>query len=242
MSDPKAIVQRLRKLYPNAECSLHYKSPFQLLAATILSAQCTDERVNKVTPILFAKFPDAESLAKASQAEIEQIIQSTGFFRAKAKSLCGMAKTLVEKYKGEVPQSIEELIQLPGVGRKTANVVLGNAFHKPAGIVVDTHVKRLAFRMGLTRNKDPEKVEADLNRLFSPKLWTEIPHWLIQHGRRVCTARSPDCAHCPLFQVSRGGGLCPRKGLPKLKIASTNLKHNVNVKKNGVRWKDLAES
>jgi endonuclease-3 len=211
MRDDEKIIQILHKTYPDAKCSLDYRTPFQLLIATILSAQCTDERVNKVTPLLFQKYPDAKSMAKASPEAIQKIIMTTGFFRAKAKSLLGTSKALAENYKGEVPQSIEELVQLPGVGRKTANVVLGNIFNKPAGIVVDTHVKRLAFRLGWTKKKDPEKIEIELSKRFDPSLWTEVPHLLIHHGREICMARNPQCPDCPVLK------LCPRKGLPKLK-------------------------
>jgi len=201
------LIRRLRKLYGHAKCSLDFENPFQLTVATILSAQCTDERVNKVTPDLFKKFPTPAALADASQKEIETLIKSTGFYRNKSKSLRGMAMAVTKKFGGEIPQTMTDLHSLPGVGRKTANVVLGNAFGKPDGIVVDTHVKRLAFRLGLTRETTPEKVEIDLNQIISRKDWVDFPHWLINHGRRICSARSPKCRECPIVD------LCPRKGL-----------------------------
>ncbi len=203
------VLDVLMRVYADAKCSLNYEDPFQLLAATILSAQCTDERVNKVTPNLFEKYPDAKKLAAAKQKDVEKIIASTGFFRNKAKSLIGMSRNVAEKYNGVIPQTMEELVHLPGVGRKTANVVLGNAFGKPAGVVVDTHVKRLSFRLGLSKQTDPTKVEQDLNKIIPEKYWTELPHWLIQHGRQICKARKPDCVSCPLLK------LCPRKGFAK---------------------------
>lgn len=200
-------IKVLSQTYADAKCSLTYTNPFELLVATILSAQCTDERVNKVTPNLFKRFPNSLSLSQAKQVDVEKLIASTGFFRNKAKSLIGMAKTVVEKHEGRIPRTMDELIHLPGVGRKTANVVLGNAFHKPDGVVVDTHVKRLSFRLGLTKNTNPEKVERDLNRIVPQKYWTELPHWLIQHGRQICKARKPDCASCVLQK------LCPKRGV-----------------------------
>ena len=199
----KTIIQKLKRYYPEAHCALHHHGPLQLLMATILSAQCTDERVNKVTPELFARFPTAVNFAQASLTEIERIIHSTGFFRSKAKSLKGAGQVIVEKFAGEVPRTVEELTSLPGVGRKTANVVLGNAFGLAHGIVVDTHVKRLAFRLGLTRHKTPELVERDLLKLVPKADWIQFSHWLIFHGRQVCKARRPICEKCPLE------GLCP---------------------------------
>jgi len=199
----KTIIQKLKRYYPEAHCALHHHGPLQLLMATILSAQCTDERVNKVTPELFARFPTAVNFAQASLTEIERIIHSTGFFRSKAKSLKGAGQVIVEKFAGEVPRTVEELTSLPGVGRKTANVVLGNAFGLAHGIVVDTHVKRLAFRLGLTRQKTPELVERDLLKLVPKADWIQFSHWLIFHGRQVCKARRPICEKCPLE------GLCP---------------------------------
>jgi endonuclease-3 len=200
------IIQRLMEAYPNAHCELDFETPFQLLVATILSAQCTDKRVNIVTRTLFPKYPSPFELAAVSQDELELAIKSTGFYRGKAKNLRAMAKDLVEKYRGEVPGTMGELTQLAGVGRKTANVVLGNAFSIAEGIVVDTHVARLAKRLDLTRRDEPEKIEADLMRLVPQSQWTIFSHWLIWHGRRRCYARNPDCANCEI------GSLCPSFG------------------------------
>ena len=194
----QCIIERLHEVYPNAHCELDFETPFQLLVATILSAQCTDKRVNIVTRDLFPKYPTASELAAVSQDELELAIKTTGFYRNKAKNLRAMAKDLVEKYRGEVPRSMEELTQLAGVGRKTANVVLGNAFSIEEGIVVDTHVARLAKRFDLTKKEEPEKIEADLMRLVPKSQWTIFSHWLIWHGRRRCFARNPDCANCEI--------------------------------------------
>src|SRR5579875_824441 len=200
------IVRKLAQLYPDAHCALHYDNPLQLLVATILSAQCTDERVNRVTPALFARYPDAKAFATAKQAELEKYIQSTGFFRSKAKNIIACCRQLVERYGGEVPQTMEELVTLPGIGRKTANVLLGNLFAVP-GIPVDTHVRRLSWRMGLSEHKDPVKIERDLMALVPRKEWTMFGHRMIFHGRRVCHARKPLCGQCPL------AALCPRRGV-----------------------------
>jgi endonuclease-3 len=197
------IFKRLRKAYPDAHCELDHTGPYQLLAATILSAQCTDKRVNLVTPTLFARYPNAEALAMADPRELEELIKPTGFFRNKTRSLLGMAGGLLDRFGGKVPARMEDLITLPGVGRKTANVVLGVAFDKPAGVVVDTHVGRVSRRLGLTRHSDPVKVESVLTRLFPQKNWTLLSHLLIFHGRRVCVARRPRCAECVL------NDLCP---------------------------------
>lgn len=202
------IYEILEAEYPDAHCALDHGNPFQLLAATILSAQCTDERVNMVTPILFARFPDPRALAGADQSEVEEIVRSTGFFRSKAKNLIGMADAVVERHGGEVPRDMEALVALPGVGRKTANVVLGNAFGIDEGVVVDTHVKRLAGRMGLTSEKTPEKIEPDLMGLFDRERWTMLSHLLIFHGRQVCNARKPACNECTLAH------LCPASTVP----------------------------
>jgi endonuclease III len=202
----RAIIEKLKEAYPNAHCELDFRTPLQLLIATILSAQCTDKRVNLVTPSIFRDYPTAEDLATASQDELEQAIKSTGFYRSKAKNLRAMANILVEKYGGEVPRGMEELTQLPGVGRKTANVVLGNAFSLAEGIVVDTHVARLAKRFKLTKSEDPERIETDLMRLVPKTYWTDFSHWLIWHGRRRCYARNPDCLNCEL------GTVCPSYG------------------------------
>ena len=198
---PGEVFTRLHREYPGAHCELDHANPFQLLAATILSAQCTDKRVNMVTPALFARYPTPESLAVAEPGDVEAIIRTTGFFRSKAKNLIGMATGLVDRFHGQMPRTIEELITLPGVGRKTANVLLGDAFGIAAGVVVDTHVGRLSRRLGLTKATDPVKVERDLMRLFPPEHWTLLAHLLIFHGRRVCYARRPQCEHCVLHDI-----------------------------------------
>jgi endonuclease-3 len=195
--------------YPDAVCELDSRDPYELLVATILSAQCTDARVNQVTPELFRRWPDAAALAGADQAEIEAVIRSTGFYRNKARSLLGMAGAVVERHGGVVPRTMDQLTALPGVGRKTANVVLGTAYGIAAGVVVDTHVARLSQRLGLTRSTEPEKIERDLMRIFPSTTWVALAHRLILHGRRVCAARAPACERCAL------AGLCPRKGVEK---------------------------
>jgi len=195
------VLSRLKRAYPDAHCELDHETPLQLLVATILSAQCTDKRVNMVTPSLFQTFPTAASLADAPQEKLEEIIRSTGFFRNKAKSLIGLGKALVERHNSEVPDSMDTLVRLPGVGRKTANVVLGNAFRKNDGIVVDTHVGRLSLRLGLSKKSDPVKVEQDLMPLFPRKDWALLAHLLIFHGRRVCDARAPKCEICVLSDI-----------------------------------------
>jgi len=205
-----AILTALEKLYPNPRCALFFRNPLELLVATILSAQCTDVRVNQVTPVLFARYPDVRSLAMADLAELEEIIRSTGFFRNKAKNIIGCATALLEQHQGEVPSTMAELTALPGVGRKTANVVLGNAFDVP-GLVVDTHVKRLARRFGWTRSADPVKIEQDLCQLVPPEKWTNTSHLLILHGRALCKAPTPLCSTCPLTP------LCPRIGVNRSK-------------------------
>ncbi len=201
-----SIARKLAKLYPDAHCALDYDTPLQLLVATILSAQCTDERVNRVTPALFARYPDARAFAAAKPSELEKLIQSTGFFRNKAKNILACCQKLVEQHDGEVPRTMEELVPLPGVGRKTANVILGNAFDVP-GIPVDTHVGRLSRRMGLSEHDDPVKVERDLMELIPRKDWTMFAHRMIFHGRQVCQARKPQCETCSL------AALCPRRGV-----------------------------
>jgi endonuclease-3 len=195
------VLERLKAEYPDAHCELDYRNPFELLCATILSAQCTDVRVNMVTPALFARYPDARALSEASQADVEEIVRTTGFFRAKAKSLIGMGTMLVERYDGEVPRTVAELVPLPGVGRKTANVVLGNAFGINEGIVVDTHVQRLARKLGLTREADAIGIEQALMPLFPREDWALLSHLLIWHGRRRCTARKPDCGRCVICEI-----------------------------------------
>ena len=195
------VFDSLHHEYPDAHCELDFKTPFQLLAATILSAQCTDKRVNMVTPELFRRYPDARALADASQDDVEAIIKTTGFYRNKAKNLIGMANALVDRYHGEVPRTMDELVTVPGAGRKTANVVLGNAFGIDVGVVVDTHVGRLSRLLGLTKEEDPVKVEQVLMRLFPRDHWTLLSHLLIFHGRRVCIARRPQCEHCVLHDI-----------------------------------------
>lgn len=197
------IIDGLRGLYPDVRCELNHENAFQLIVATILSAQCTDERVNMVTPELFRRWPDAGALAGADQGELEKVIHSTGFFRNKAKNLLGMARKLVELHGGEVPRTMVELLALPGVARKTANVVLGTAFRIPSGVVVDTHVMRLSNLLGLTQQKDPVKIEQDLQGLLPREEWIDFSHRLIWHGRRVCIANRPRCADCPLPCPSR---------------------------------------
>ena len=195
------VFARLKLAHPDAHCELDHETPLQLLMATILSAQCTDKRVNMVTPLLFERFPTAQALADAQQEELEEMIKSTGFFRNKAKSLIGLGKALVERHGGAVPDSMETLVKLPGVGRKTANVILGNAFGKNEGVVVDTHVGRLSLRLGLTRETDPVKVERELMPLIPREDWTMLAHVLVFHGRRICYARTPKCEICVLSEI-----------------------------------------
>ena len=204
------IVRRLAKAYPDAVCSLDFHSPLELLVATILSAQCTDVRVNQVTKTLFRKYPTAAHYANAKLSELERDIQSTGFFRNKAKSIQNCCRTLLERYEGQVPKEMERLVELPGIGRKTANVVLGTACGIAAGVVVDTHVARISRRLGLTNEKAPEKIEQDLMAQVAPKDWIALSHRMIYHGRRLCTARNPKCDECPL------GPVCPRIGVQEM--------------------------
>lgn len=206
----KAVYRRLGTLYPDAHCALHHKDPFQLLIATILSAQCTDQRVNLVTPALFARFPNPAAFAGAELTDIEEMIRSTGFFRAKAKNIRAACRAIVDRHCGQVPGSLDDLVTLPGVGRKTANVVLGDGFGVP-GITVDTHVGRLSRRLGFTRNTDPVKVERDLMQIWAKKDWTTYNHRMIFHGRQVCFARTPACSRCALID------LCPRIGVTQSK-------------------------
>jgi endonuclease III len=200
-----AIVSRLAEDYDEAECALVHRSAYELLVATILSAQCTDARVNMVTPPFFLRWPDAASLAAARQEEVEEAVHSTGFFRNKAKNLIGMARAVVEHHGGQVPDTMEALLHLPGVARKTANVLLGTWFRKAEGVVVDTHVGRIAGKLRLTREKDPAKVERDLMALLPREEWTAFSHRVILHGRRICVARKPKCAACSLRE------LCPSR-------------------------------
>ncbi|NOZ28983.1 MAG: endonuclease III [Chloroflexi bacterium] len=206
MTEPERVAEILRRLeeaYPTAQCALHHTNPLELLVATILSAQCTDERVNQVTQELFRKYPTVEDYAFANPEELEQDIRPTGFYRNKARHIQNAARMILERFGGRVPDTMEELLQLPGVARKTANVVLGVAFHKAEGIVVDTHVKRVSRRLGLTREQDPKKIEQDLMRIIPRERWIDFGHQMIWHGRQICQARKPDCPNCPL------NDLCP---------------------------------
>lgn len=205
----KRIIAGLARTYPDAHCELDHGNPLQLLVATILSAQCTDKRVNLVTPGLFQRYPTAADYARAPLGELEQAIKTTGFFRNKAKSLKTACQALLERHGGQVPRTMEELTELGGVGRKTANVVLGNAFNINCGVVVDTHVARLSRRLGLTREAEPQKIEQALMPLVPQAQWTLFSHWLIWHGRRRCFARKPDCPGCEIKD------LCPRVGVPR---------------------------
>jgi endonuclease-3 len=220
------VVRRLKAAYPDAHCALNFHTPLQLLVATILSAQCTDVRVNIVTKDLFQKYPDAEAFAKARQADLEKAIQSTGFFRNKAKNIKACCTDLVAKHDGRVPENLDALVTLAGVGRKTANVVLGTAFGIPSGVVVDTHVARLSKRLGLTRHGEPVKIERDLMQLLPKREWVEFSHRMIAHGRKICIARKPRCEECPLLSI------CPQLGVaekrptkpgvePKKRVART---------------------
>lgn len=214
------VTRRLARHYPAAECALNHSNPLELLVATILSAQCTDERVNQVTPELFKKYPTAAALAKAPTDDLERIIQSTGFFRSKAKNIQACCRALVEEHGGEIPRDMESLVKLGGVGRKTANVLLGTAFGIPSGVVVDTHVGRLSIRLGLTKQTDPAKVERDLMELLPQKEWIAFSHRMIHHGRQICVARRPKCEICPLNDI------CPKVGVkePEAKAAGKPLR------------------
>ena len=203
----KRVLNALVELYPTVHCALDYRNAFELLVATVLSAQCTDARVNKVTPALFERFPDPAALAAADQDEVEGLIFTTGFFRSKAKNLIGLAGSLVADHGGAVPTRLEDLTALPGVGRKTAHVVLGNAFAIASGVVVDTHVKRLSFRLGLTNRTDPGHIESDLAAVIPRKHWVDFSHRLIAHGRSTCPALRPRCPSCPLLSI------CPQRGV-----------------------------
>lgn len=200
------IVRLLRAEFPRPRTALDYRTPFQLLVATILSAQCTDARVNLVTPALFRRYPDAEAMARADIKDLEGLVRSTGFFHAKAKSIKGCSSALVRDHGGKLPREIDAMVKLPGVGRKTANVVLGSAFGIASGVVVDTHVKRLAGRMGLSTEEDPEKIEADLMKLVPQKDWVDFGHLMVLHGRKTCAARKPACDKCAV------AGVCPSAG------------------------------
>jgi endonuclease III len=201
MAPPVDTLDRLHAIHPDAHCELDHQNAFQLLCATVLSAQTTDVNVNKATPKLFAKYPNARALAKAEQLDVEPYVATLGFFRQKSKSLIGLAKALVENHGGEVPRTMEELIKLPGVGRKTANVVMGVMWNAPDGVVVDTHVQRIAQRLGWTKNTEPVKIEQDLCKLLPRDRWNMTSHILIFHGRRICLARKPDCEKCGVNDV-----------------------------------------
>jgi endonuclease-3 len=203
----RQVVRLLKRLYPDATCALVHANPFELLIATVLSAQCTDKRVNMVTPALFRRYPDARSLAGANQEDLEELIRSTGFFRSKAKNIKAMAAALAEQHDGELPRDVDVLTKLAGVGRKTANVVLGTAYGIASGVVVDTHVKRLAFRLGLTSRKQPTQIEQDLMSVVPRTEWVNLSHRLIHHGRQVCLARKPRCTQCGLASI------CPKCGV-----------------------------
>lgn len=209
-SRARKVIRRLKNEFPDAECALNHDSAFQLLVATILSAQCTDVRVNMATPELFQKFPDADALSKSTQKAVEKIVKPLGFFRNKATNIRNMAKELIALHNGEVPQDMDAMVALPGVGRKTASVVLGTWFGIPSGVVVDTHVKRISGLLGLTESKNPEIVERDLMAILPKKEWIKFSHRIILHGRRTCIARRPQCSGCPLLVA------CPRVGLEPL--------------------------
>lgn len=202
-----AVLARLKKRYPEPETMLDHRNPWELLVATVLAAQCTDARVNTITPELFRRWPDPAALARAPQEELEDVIHAAGFYHSKAKNLIGAAKRVVEAYGGEVPHTLEELVTLPGVARKTANVVLWGGFGINEGLAVDTHVKRLSFRLGLTKNTEPVKIEQDLIKIFPREEWGDVNHRLVWFGRDVCDARRPACSECELYD------LCPRKGV-----------------------------
>lgn len=206
----RRVVRALKKGYPEAECALTHESAYQLVVATILSAQCTDERVNATTPALFKKYPEAEDLAKSRQKDVERIVKPLGFFRAKAENIRGMAKKLIEDFGGELPQTVEEMTTLPGVGRKTANVVLGTWYGIASGVVVDTHVKRISKLLGLIESANPEIIERELSAMLPKKEWIMYSHRVIHHGRAICIARRPNCIECPLLKC------CDRVGLPPL--------------------------
>jgi endonuclease III len=227
--EPKRRAIKVAKLlaaeYPDAECALHFSNPLQLLIATILSAQCTDVRVNMVTPALFKKYPRAAAFAAAKRDDLEKAVQSTGFFRAKAKSIQESCRKLVDQYQGKVPQSLDELVKLPGVGRKTANVVLGTAYGIASGVVVDTHVSRISYRLGLTKQKDAVKIERDLMTQLPQREWVNFSHRLIHHGRQICTARKPHCHECVLSVV------CPNIGVKEKTVdAGTSAPRAISAK------------
>lgn len=192
------IIENLKRTYPDATCSLDFKTPFELGIAVMLSAQCTDERVNKITPLLFAKYRNPEDYINTSLEEIEEIIKPCGFYKNKAKNVLGYAKMIVEKYNGKMPETMEELVKLPGIGRKSANVIMLEAFNNPEGIAVDTHAKRIANRIGLSKEKEPLKIEQDLIKIIPKKYFKDVNHLLVWHGRNICNARKPQCEKCPI--------------------------------------------
>lgn len=219
-SNAAAILRILKKTYPDAKCELDFRNPFELTVATILSAQCTDKRVNAVTPALFKKYPTPQAFAAADRTELENMIASTGFFRNKANSILGMAQKVCTEFGGEIPNNLEDLVSLPGVGRKTANVVLGNAFDVP-GITVDTHFGRLVRRFGWTTETDPVKVEFEIMDIFKPRDWTPLSHMLIWHGRRYCHSRKPACGACPIAKLCPAFGEGPIEKSEALKLVKT---------------------
>ena len=206
----RSVIRQLKKEFPVAECALHHESAFQLLVATILSAQCTDERVNMATPELFEKYPDAEALKNSKQKDVEKIVKPLGFFRNKTTNIRAMAARLVDEFDSEIPLDIDLMVTLPGVGRKTASVVLGTWYGIPSGVVVDTHVRRISNLLGLTESQNPEIIERDLMGILAKKEWIEFSHRIIYHGRKTCIARRPQCSECILLKY------CPRTGLPEL--------------------------
>jgi endonuclease-3 len=226
-------LERLIQAHPDAHCALDHRSPFQLLVATVLSAQTTDVLVNKITPDLFARWPTAEALARAGVSDIEGTINRMGMFRQKSKNVSGLAKRLVEEHRGEVPRTLDELVKLPGVGRKTANVVLGVAFGAPEGVVVDTHVQRIAQRLGWTKHTTPEKIEQDLMKLFPRSAWDPLSHTLIFHGRRICSAIKPACAACPVADVCPSAFKAENVGrkAPRMRTAAKKVAKKAGAKK-----------
>jgi len=226
LAEARSTLDRLRAAHPEAHCELEHRDPFELIIATVLSAQATDVAVNKVTPILFQRWPNAAALAKAKPGDVEKIIGPLGFFRQKTKSIIALSQALVERHGGQVPKTLAELVELRGVGRKTANVVLGVAFGTPEGVVVDTHVQRISQRLGWTRQREPLEIEQDLMRLFPREVWDILSHTLIFHGRRICTARKPACAICPVNDVCPCAFVAEKVGRkpPRPRLVSAALK------------------
>ena len=220
------LLAALERAYPDAHCELDHKNPFQLLVATVLSAQSTDVAVNQVTPVLFRRWPSAKTLAVANSEEVEQVLARLGMYRQKTRHITGLSQALMAEYTGQVPESLDELVKLPGVGRKTANVVLGVAFGKPEGVVVDTHVQRLSQRLGFSTNSEPERIERDLMGLFKREKWDIISHTLIFHGRRCCTARKPDCASCAVQGMCPSAFIAENVGRKAPRVRSTSRTRN----------------